>query len=47
MEQFEAVLAETLLGTFRMGVPVAILFLIGFMMYTRHIHSIDNKNKRR
>ena len=37
MGQFENVLVETLVITTRLGLPIAILFLIGYMMRIRHV----------
>lgn len=36
MEQFEAVLIDTLLIVVKLGIPVTILFLIGYMVRSRH-----------
>lgn len=37
MGQFENVLIEALVITTQLGIPVAILFLIGYMMRLRHL----------
>ena len=38
MGQFDNVLIETLVIITRLGIPVAILFLIGYMMRLRHLN---------
>ena len=38
MGQFENVLIDTLIITTQMGIPVAILFLIGYMMRLRRLY---------
>ena len=37
MGQFENILIETLAITTQLGIPVAILFLIGYMIRIRHL----------
>lgn len=39
MGQFENVLAETLVITTRVGIPLVILFLIGYIIRIWHPHS--------
>ena len=39
MEQFEAVLIETLGVVTKMGIPLAIFFLIGYMIRSQHHYS--------
>jgi len=36
VEQFEAVLVDTLLIVVKLGIPVTILFLIGYLVRSRH-----------
>ena len=36
MEQFELVLMETLIAVIRLGIPLALFFLIGYMLRARH-----------
>lgn len=36
MGQLEAVLIETLVIVTRLGIPLAILFLIGYIIHSRH-----------
>lgn len=38
MGEFEAVLTETLVITTRLGIPVIMLFLIGYMIRIRHLY---------
>ena len=37
MGQFENILIETLVITTQLGIPVAILFLIGYLLRIRHL----------
>ena len=39
MEQFELVLIETLVIVIQTGIPLAILFLIGYMIRLQHSNS--------
>ena len=39
MEQFEAVLIETLVVVIQMGIPLAIFFLIGYMIRLQRKYS--------
>lgn len=39
MGQFEAVLIETLVVVIQMGIPLAIFFLIGYMLRLKQRHS--------
>jgi len=39
MGQFEVVLIETLVVVTKLGIPLAILFLIGYMIRSRHLGS--------
>lgn len=38
MGEFETVLTETLVIIFRLGIPLAIFFLIGYLILKRSLH---------
>ena len=40
MEQFESVLIETLVVVIQTGIPLAIFFLIGYMIRLQHNNSL-------